>query len=117
MTRLAMIALGALLAASSHALAHEQKAHGKPATHGTIASMDREQLTLTTDSGSVSVTLTDATKIERAGKEVGRGALVPGMPVAVFGTKVPQQGVVAREIVVDEGGTESRRHDDPPGGH
>lgn len=117
MTRMAMIILAVLLTASSHAQAHDKAAHGRPAAHGTVASVSGDQLTLTTDTGEISVTLMDTTKIERAGQEVGRDTLVSGVPVAVFGTKVPQQGLVAREVVVEASETTTEPHGDHQSGH
>jgi len=113
---MALITLALFLTASSHALAHDKAAHGRPTAHGTVASVSGDQLTLTTDTGKVSVTLMDTTKIERAGQEVGREALVSGVAVAVFGTKVPQQGLVARELVVEDAGTAADPHRDHQSG-
>lgn len=86
--------------ATSSAFAHDEAMRSK-ATHGTIAALRGERFTLNTDDGSVEVTFTDATKVERDEKTIGRDALAPGAHVAVFGTKVPGQGLVAKEIVLD----------------
>ena len=90
-----------ILLCSSRAWAHDESMHKQKPTHGRIATLKGETLTVTTDDGPVSVVLTAETKVERADKVVGRDALTAGTPVDVYGTTVPGQGIVAREVVVD----------------
>ena len=86
------------------ALGHEARLHrGKP-TEGEVASVQGDHLSLKTAAGSVPVTLTDETKVERESQQATRADLAPGTHVAVFGTKLPTGELVAREIVI-EGGT------------
>lgn len=104
MRTIQLIVLSAALVLAQNALAHDQAMQGK-ATHGTVTAVRDEHLTVKTESGPLEVTLTDETKIERDEKAVGREALTTGAHVAVFGTKVPGQGLVAKEIVLGEGGS------------
>lgn len=90
-----------LLALPVGASAHDASAHkGKP-VRGTVTAVSEGTLTLSTDDGPASVTLTADTKVERGEKDVGRGALTSGARVAVFGTKVPGEGLVAKEVVLE----------------
>lgn len=96
------VALGlAVLLCSSQAWAHDESMHKQKPTHGRIAALKGEALTVTTDEGPVSVILTTETTVERGEKAVGREALTAGTQVDVFGTTVPGQGLVAKEIMVD----------------
>jgi hypothetical protein len=90
-----------LLALPSAAFAHEESKHAGKPVEGTVTELSQDTLKLATGAGPASVTLTPETKVERGEKDVGRAALVSGARVAVFGTKVPGQGVVAKEIVLD----------------
>lgn len=96
--------IGLLLVLAASAWAHEESMHKGKATHGTVTALSGETLTVQTDNGPLSVTLTKETKFERGEKDAGRDALVSGAHVAVFGTKVPGEGLVAKEVVIDEGG-------------
>ena len=85
------------------ALGHETRLHrGKP-TEGEVASVQGDHLSLKTAAGSVPVTLTDGTKVERESQQATRADLAPGTHVAVFGTKLPTGELVAREIVIEGG--------------
>ena len=94
----------------SSARAHDASQHkGKPVT-GTVSSVNNDTLVLSTGTGPLNVTLTPNTKIERGEQDAGRAALVNGAGVAIFGTKVPGQGLVAKEIVLDAK-TVNERHE------
>ena len=98
-----IVALCAALAISSPAWAHDKSMHqGKP-THGTVKALSGDTLSLDTEDGEVAVVLTKETKVERGEKAAGREVLVAGAQVAVFGTKVPGEGLVATEVLVGDG--------------
>ena len=99
-----MLMIGLVLLLSTSAWAHEESMHKGKATHGTVTALSGQKLTLETDKGPVTVSLTKDTKVERGEKDAGRDALVAGVHVAVFGTKVPGEGLVAKEVVIEEGG-------------
>ena len=111
--RTRIFALCAVLAISSPVWAHDKSMHqGKP-THGTVKAMTGDTLSLETEGGEVAVVLTKDTKVERGEKAAGREVLVAGAHVAVFGTKVPGEGLVASEVVVGDGdaGKEHSEHE------
>ena len=92
------------LLAGGTAIAHEGHMHlGKP-THGTVAAISSDQLTLQTDHGAVAVTLTDHTTVEEGDRVVGREALHLGAPISVFGTTLPGGEIVASAIHVEGSG-------------
>src|SRR5205823_1926987 len=65
------------------ALGHVTRLHrGKP-TEGEMASVQGDHLSLKTAAGSVPVTLTDETKIERESQQAARADIAPGTHVAV----------------------------------
>ena len=98
-----ILALCSVLAIASAAWAHDKSMHeGKP-THGTVKALSGDTLSLDTDGGEIAVVLTKDTKVERDEKAAGREVLVSGAHVAVFGTKVPGEGLVATEVVVGDG--------------
>jgi len=100
-TKLVMAALGlAVLLSAPHAWAHDESMHQAKPTRGRVAALKGESLTLTTDKGEIGVVLTPETKVEQGDKVVGREALTAGTVVDVFGTTVPGQGLVAKEIMV-----------------
>lgn len=89
-----------VLLSISQAWAHDESMHKAKPTHGRVAAVKGDALTITTDEGQVGVVLTAETKVEQGEKVVGREALTAGTPVDVFGTTVPGQGLVAKEIMV-----------------
>ncbi len=114
MRTLLTVALTAVLSMSSNALAHDQTMHKANATHGKMVALRGEQLTLATDDGPVAVMLTGATKVERDTKAVGREALTSGTHIAVIGTRVPGQGLIAKEIVLgDDDSAQGHDSEDP----
>ena len=102
-TKRLVVAVGAALMVTTSALAHDQAMRAK-ATHGTVTAVHGEHLSVETDKGSIDVTLTDETRVERNEKAVGRDTIAPGAHVAIFGTKVPGQGLVAKSIELTEAG-------------
>ena len=109
MRHLAALALGLLLAANaSTAWAHGGHVHhGKP-TEGTIAAVNGAHLTLTTDTGPVSVTLTETTHFALGDEDADRKALTPTARVKVFGTKLESGELVAEDIHVEESAAAGR---------
>ena len=102
--RTRIVALCAVLAISTPAWAHDKSMHqGKP-THGTVKALRGDTLSLNTEDGDVAVVLTKETKVERGEKPASRDVLIAGAHVAVFGTRVPGEGLVATEVVVGDGG-------------
>ena len=107
--RLLLIALGLLLlTTATNAWAHGGHAHHGTPTGGTIATVNGDHLTLTTDSGSLAVTVTETTHIVAGEKELDRKALTPKTRVSVFGTKLESGELVAEDIHVE--GTGARAH-------
>ena len=101
-----LIALGLLLVAiAANAWAHGGHAHHGTPTEGTIATVNGDHLTLTTDTGSVAVTLTETTHIAAGENELDRKALTPKSRVSVFGTKLESGELVAEDIHVEGNGT------------
>src|SRR5512133_1660560 len=80
----------------------------KAEVNGMIKDRTGETLTVKTESGDVTVVLTNDTKTEDnrgligvRDKEMGDVVLVPGLKVAIAGTKDDQGRVVAENITVD----------------
>ena len=95
----AVLGLTVFLSAT-HSWAHDESMHKAKPTRGRVAALQGETLTLATDNGEIGVVLTPETKVEQGDKDVGRDALKAGTAVDVFGTIVPGQGLVAKEIMV-----------------
>ena len=109
MQTIAMMVL-TIMIFSSQAWAHDESMHKQKATHGRVTAVKGEALTLRTETGPVAIVLTDATRIEQGSEDVGRDALKSGAEVAVYGTTVPGEGLVAKEIVLEAASGESE-HD------
>lgn len=101
-----------LLAIPERAWAHGESPHKGNPVRGTVTAVSEDTLTLETDDGPTSVTLTIDTKVERGEQDVGRRALASGSRVGVFGTKVPGHGLVAREVVVEANTPHQSSHGD-----
>ena len=100
-TKVVTAALGLTVVLSApHSWAHDESMHKAKSTRGRIAALKGESLTLATDKGAIGVVLTPETKVQQGEKLVGRAALTAGTAVDVFGTIVPGQGLVAKEIMV-----------------
>ena len=100
-TKVVTAALGlTVLLSAPHSWAHDESMHKAKSTRGRIAALQGESLTLATDKGAIGVVLTPETKVQQGEKLVGRAALTAGTAVDVFGTIVPGQGLVAKEIMV-----------------
>lgn len=108
--RTILVGIAALLvAAGSTATAHERNLHKGRATGGTVVSISERGLVLETDTGNVSVTVSEATKYERADEPVTKQEVRKGDHVEVFGTKLETGELVAKEIIVH--GPEAPEHD------
>jgi len=114
-TKVVTAALGlTVLLSATHSWAHDESMHKAKPTRGRVAALQGESLTLTTDNGQIGVVLTAETKVEQGDKVVGRDALTAGTAVDVFGTTVPGQGLVAKEIIVGDAHDE---HSEAGAGH
>lgn len=89
-----------VIVSASQAWAHDESMHKAKPTRGRVATLTGDALTITTDEGPVGVVLTPETRVERGEKVVGREALTAGVAVDVFGTTVPGEGLVAKEVLV-----------------
>lgn len=92
--------------------AHDKGMHKQKPTEGRVVSVQGETFTLRTEEGQMSVTMTPETTVENDSKQVGREALKTGEQVAVYGTVVPGQGLVAKEVVLESSGAHSEHTDD-----
>lgn len=91
-----------MLLIAGGAVAHGGARH-QGGLEGSIVALAGDVLTLQTASGSLSVTLTEKTSIVSGDRKRGREALQPGSRVTVHGSKLPGGGMVAREVIVQEG--------------
>ena len=99
---IAVLGVATVLVLCGHDVrAHDETMHKQKPTEGRIASVQGETLTLTTEKGPVSVTMTPETRVESDSENVGREALKSGEQVAIYGTVVPGQGLVAKEVVLE----------------
>ena len=97
-TTIALLALSAAIA-----VAREQRLHKGHATEGEVVSVSKDSLVMQTQKGTVSVTLSDATTVERGDGKVARDAIKKGARVSVFGTTLASGEVVAREVLIHAG--------------
>ncbi len=96
--------------------AHDGSMHSGKPTEGTVAVVHGDQLTLALADGQVLVMLQPTTKLEEGEQPAARDALKPGVHVEVFGTKLPDGELVAREIRIRPAGRETE-HDLGHEGH
>ena len=90
----------------SSGYAHDPSQHkGKPVS-GKIAAVGNDGFDLLVGSQTIKVSLTSKTKIEHGKQVVSRDHLQKGSTVSVFGTKLPSGEMVAREVVIGDGGHE-----------
>jgi uncharacterized protein DUF5666 len=95
-------------------LAHDKSLHkGKP-TEGTITQVTGDRIELKTATGSVNVALTSKTKFERGKQTADRSHLKVGQRVSVFGTKLPNGELVAREVLIGAPSTGDHAGHDTP---
>ena len=98
------------LVGTSTAFAHDEKFHkGKP-TDGEVVSLAGNTLIMKTDAGTMKVDLSDETAIERGEDKASKADLKPGEHVAVFGTKLSAEELVAKEIHIHGDGEEHGGH-------
>lgn len=100
--RFLLFSLAAVLLVASGALAHGEEYHEK-GLEGSVVALAGDVLTVRTASGPVAVTLTEETSIVSGDKRRGREALQPGSRVTVHGSKLPGGGMVAREVILQDG--------------
>ena len=92
-----LLTLGVLL---PNASAHDPSKHkGKPVV-GEVLSLAGDGFELKTDSGVVPVTFSSKTKFEHGNAVVDKSHLSKGTRVTVFGTKLPNGDLVAREVLI-----------------
>jgi hypothetical protein len=98
---LSVAVFGALTSALP-AFAHDAKFHKEKPVTGTLASIDGDSLTLTTEKGDQKVTLTKDTKLEKdkAQATASKQDLKKGQHLMVFGTKLESGELVAREVMI-----------------
>lgn len=113
-TKVVTAALGlTVLVSATQSWAHDESMHKAKPTRGRVTALKGESLTLATDKGEIGVVLTPETKVEQGDKVVGRDALTAGTAVDVFGTIVPGQGLVAKEIMVGSAHGEDSNAEQP----
>ena len=83
--------------------AHDAKLHKGKATEGEITSVSGDSFDMKTTARTVSVTLSDKTKIEHGDATVDKTHLKAGEHVSVFGTKVSKTKISATEVVMGTG--------------
>lgn len=91
----------------SAARAHDPSKHKGKGVQGEIVSIANDGIELKTSAGAQTVTVNDKTKFERGSAQVTKSDLKKGDRVMVFGTKLANGELVAREILL--GGPE--RHE------
>lgn len=95
---------------ASVAAAHEQSLHKGRPTEGEVVSVSEERLVLKTSKGTVPVTLSETTHVERGTGEATRKDIRQGDHVSVFGTTLASGEIVAREIVIHPAGGAGEHH-------
>ena len=99
-TKYISAALVMVMAFATLASAHEGKTHGAT-IEGTVTSSTETSLSVATDTGDITATLTSRTKlIDAENQTIERSALRPGAHVVIAGSKLPGGGISATEVVV-----------------
>jgi len=102
---------------SSDAFAHDKKLHkGKP-TEGIVASVTPEGFVLSTENKSYTIVVNEKTKFEAGDEQVDRDHLAKDSKVKVFGTKLPESKIVAREVLIELKESPEQDHDKQHKGH
>ena len=97
-----LIVVGAVALSSSVSFAHDPSKHkGKPLV-GEIVESSASSFTLKTPSESVKVTINDKTRIEAVNREGTFADLKSGDVAHVFGTRLANGDMVAREVVLSD---------------
>ncbi|MCI0424007.1 MAG: DUF5666 domain-containing protein [Acidobacteria bacterium] len=84
----------------SAARAHDPSKHKGKGVQGEIVSIENDRIELKTAAGAKTVTIKDKTKFERGSAQVTKSDLKKGDRVTVFGTKLANGELVAREILL-----------------
>ena len=89
-----------VMAFATLASAHEGKTHGTT-IEGTIKSSTETSLSVATETGDITATLTSRTKLVDAENEtIARSDLRLGAHVVIAGSKLPGGGISATEVIV-----------------
>lgn len=85
---------------ASAAYAHDASLHkGKP-TVGKVVALSQNGVSLKTAKGDTMVTFQDNTKFERGNAQASSEDIQTGDQLTVFGTKLPNGELVAREVLL-----------------
>lgn len=90
-----------LLVPAPGASAHDESQHAGKAVHGAVTAVSGDHLTVTTDDGSLAVTLTEGTAVEQGGTRVDRSAIQPKGHVSMSGARLPGGEMVAKEVRIE----------------
>lgn len=82
--------------------AHDASKHKGKGTAGEIISVADDRFALKSATGTVTVTLSQETRIEHGKAMVDRTHLLKGGKVTVFGAKLPGGELAAREIIISD---------------
>ncbi|MEW5976286.1 MAG: DUF5666 domain-containing protein [Acidobacteriota bacterium] len=84
----------------SAARAHDPSKHKGKGVEGEIVSIENNRVELKTPAGAKTVTINDKTKFERGSTQITKSDLKKGDRVTIFGTKLANGELVAREILL-----------------
>ncbi len=90
-----------LILSASALLAHDAKLHKGNATEGEVVSISATSIVVHTTKGNVTATLNKATKLEMGTQVVDVNHFKKGDKVSVFGTKLANGELVAKEVVMN----------------
>jgi methionine-rich copper-binding protein CopC len=112
MSRILITIVTAVIIATGALLAHDASKHkGKP-VQGEVVSTAADRFELKTEAGVLPVTFSSKTKFEHDNATVDKTHVTKGERVTVFGTKLPNGEMVAREVLIGAGSTHTEHGSD-----